>query len=99
MTDNEYVQCMIFAGWIDAGTLDSEYQAYLKATHGNQEETYGYDEWQSMTQMAIQDGIEYDEWIVSLDVDPFAWNAPEKLRNEANKRLNALTTNDWYLRY
>lgn len=52
---DEYVQMMICAGWIDASTLDEEYQFYIERyTHSNQHpmDMLDYDDWKSLA----------DEW-------------------------------------
>lgn len=97
MDDNEYVKCMIFAGWIDVEDVDAEYQAYLDATWGDQENTMDYGEWKETFRNEIKDHAEYDKW--AAENVPFqSGKYQPDIDNEANNRIHALSSYDYYLR-
>ena len=49
MTDEQYVECMIAAGWIDGGDVDEDYQSYLvQERHFGMRDILSYTKWKPL---------------------------------------------------
>lgn len=99
MLVEEFATYMAQTGLLDIEEDDTAYQDYLSATWGNQDETLDYDDWLAFTQVNIDENKEYDQWFREQEADPWEYGAPEKLRKQAQIRLDGLSMNEWWLRY
>jgi hypothetical protein len=62
---NDFVECMVAAGWIDAGDVDDQYQGYLTRYKrhnlaANDIEQMTYEEWKRAVIDHIRLGEEFD---------------------------------------
>lgn len=95
---NDYIECLVFAGWIEPGFSDFDYQSYLNATWGNQDDTMTYQEWCDFTEQHKQDIADYDLWCEEhKPYQPGIYNP--NLEKEAHDKLRSLSWNEWELRY
>lgn len=95
---DEYVEMMIAAGWISAGDVDDEYQAYLKS--GSQHEfddDASYEDWHRWR----KEWNELNEQYKKLESEhPELWDVySHPHRHEAQRLLDNMVRLESYLRY
>lgn len=95
---NEYIEMVVFAGWVEDGLCDDEYQKYLRAAPNyDEDETMTYEEWKSSKAEWERLNQRY-----KAEVEPYykgRYGGQPKLEKLATELLNAMSWIEADLRY
>jgi hypothetical protein len=94
----EYVACMIAAGWITAGDVDDEYQAYLNTPpRYDDDDDCSYEGWQGMRREWQALNTEYESLNASHPDMWDTWNHPQRMEGE--RLIKAMSDIEFHLRH
>lgn len=96
---NDYIECMIAAGWIDAGDVDDEFQAYKRNAPFDLD-VQGYAGWLELKQRAAEVTAQYDAEIEPLlsALEP-GRSLPYEQQQRQRELLAEMSFLDWQLGY